>query len=431
MFNQFINLSATPRGCLTLLPVKAKKKRYLENILLERMGKWGYEEVVTPIFEYLDIISPAISDDLLKSAYKLIDRQSGRIMLLRPDVTPQIAKISATALKDNIMPLRLCYSLNIFRYEEEHGGKQKELYQIGAELIGIDGNKIEADIEIISMIIDLMEVAQLKEYYIIISHKDFIDGIIEQIIKQIDISEKNTIKQELKKIFLYKNIYKIEKFCIKNKLNKKICKMLKEIIFLYGNVSILDKALSFSLNDISKKAIEELKKIYKCLENFNNIEKISFDLSETKGFEYHTGVMFEVLCPLKQPIGYGGRYDTMIEKFGTKLAATGFSIDLIQLLNISSYSNEHENSVYIVDFTDEKINAFKLAKRLREKGFTVVIDILKRNFQESIQYANSHRYKFIVKIVKKNEIYLTSTKDYSNYVICNSEEEVLHKINYD
>jgi ATP phosphoribosyltransferase regulatory subunit len=338
-------------------------------------------------------------------------------MLLRADITPQIARIAATSLKD-IRPLRLSYSLNVFRYEEEHGGRQREIYQIGAELIGVKGP--EADAEIISVLSDLLEMVGLKNYYIIVSHMDFLKGTLEVI----------GLEDQYKRIFLHKDISSVEEICRKGMITDEKAELLKRVLFLYGDEETLDEVLRLPLNERAYRAVEELKEICKFLSIYGVNDRVVFDLSEAKGFEYHTGIVFEVVVGgLKQPLGFGGRYDTVVEKFGLSSAATGFSLDLAQLLDLSRIQSPVQPSVYIVDFTEDKKVAVYLARVLREKGFHVARDIIKRPLKDSLEYAELEGYNLVIKIDTEYNIEVIST-GYSPESLVNEINEILKEVKW-
>ncbi len=111
-----------PKGMATLLPAAAAVRQRLERTALDAFKSWGYEEIITPLFEYLDVITPGLGPGLVEKVYTVADRSSGRVMVLRPDITPQIARMAATVLRGAQRPLRLCYGANVFRYEDEHAG---------------------------------------------------------------------------------------------------------------------------------------------------------------------------------------------------------------------------------------------------------------------------------------------------------------------
>src|SRR5262249_3366968 len=154
--------SILPRGIAAFGPVTAAQKRGIERKLLSVFSQWGYEEVVPPIFEYLDVLADGLGEETITKGYKVVDRGSGRLLLLRPDVTPQIARMVATVMRDRPLPLRLCYSANVFRDEEEHAGRERELFQIGCELIGLEAP--QSDAEIIAIAVEGLLHAGLKHF---------------------------------------------------------------------------------------------------------------------------------------------------------------------------------------------------------------------------------------------------------------------------
>ncbi len=379
----------SPRGCINLLPGYAERKRVLESQCLDTMRKWGYREVITPIFEYLDVISRGAGEDLIESGYKLTDRQSGRVMILRPDVTPQIARIAGTALRD-IRPLRLSYCLNVFRYEKVHGGRQRESFQLGAELIGI--REPEGDAEIISLFTDVLRSAHLKDYRISMGQRDFLRGFWEQerLIPHIE---------TLKSIFVRKDtsgLYGLHKAGI---LTEQELRLYEEIMYLYGDEDILGKAENLVDNPVSEDALKNLQEVYGFMKTHGVHRKVIFDLSEARGFDYHTGVFFEAFIPEGgRFIGCGGRYDSLIGSFGDYSPATGFSIDLGNILNVSKKAATERPTILVVDLTAGKTLALRLAKELRKKGFDAVRDIIKRPLESSLEYAKLNEIKYVIKI---------------------------------
>ena len=153
-----------PKGVATFLPEGTRRRRAIEREILSSFNRWGYQEVIPPLFEYLDVFSLGGGEENIDSAYKFIDRATGRIMVLRPDITPQIARIASTLLAGQSRPLRLCYSANVFRHQEEHAGRERELFQVGGELIG--PADAEADAEMISLTIEILQGLGLKDFRI-------------------------------------------------------------------------------------------------------------------------------------------------------------------------------------------------------------------------------------------------------------------------
>ena len=169
--------SLLPKGMATLLPADAAVRRGLERIALETFRRWGYEEIITPLFEYLDVITPGLGPGLVDKMYTVADRSTGRPMVLRPDVTPQIARMAATVLRSAPRPLRLCYGANVFRYEDEHAGHEREIFQLGAELIGPSDPSTDA--EIVALAVDVLGRFGLPGATVAVGHVGFFRGWLE------------------------------------------------------------------------------------------------------------------------------------------------------------------------------------------------------------------------------------------------------------
>src|SRR3989338_6730906 len=168
-----------PSGMATHLPEDAFLRRHAQEKILSTFFKWGYKEVLTHVFEYYDVLSPGISSRLTEKSYKFVDRESGKMMLLRPDITPQIARMVAGILTDEPKPLRLCYYGNIFRYEESHAGLEREMFQVGCELAGVASP--EADAEIIAVASEAMKRFGINDGKMVISHAGYLSGIVSYI----------------------------------------------------------------------------------------------------------------------------------------------------------------------------------------------------------------------------------------------------------
>ena len=123
--------SLIPVGMSTILPDAARRIRHLEQTLLAVLARGGYEEIILPMFEYFDVLAPGLESELIEKCYQFVDRATGRLMLLRPDATAQIARTIAMGMMGTKLPLRLCYRTSVFRYEREHAGRDREIFQVG------------------------------------------------------------------------------------------------------------------------------------------------------------------------------------------------------------------------------------------------------------------------------------------------------------
>ena len=156
-----MNYFRKPAGVKDFLPPQVRKKRKIERTINDIFNKWGYEEIIAPSFEYLETFITSSQPGFDEKVFKFFDRQ-GQVMALRPDITTSIARMVATHYSGHNMPLRFCYTANVFRFRELRKGRDQEFYQTGAELIGIQG--IEADIEIILLVSQILEEIGIKFY---------------------------------------------------------------------------------------------------------------------------------------------------------------------------------------------------------------------------------------------------------------------------
>ncbi len=406
----------TPRGCVTLLPESAEKKRTIESTILGVMRRWGFNEIVTPIFEYLDVLSAGMGEDLIERGYKLTDRSTGRLMMLRPDITPQVARIAGSALKD-LRPLRLSYCLNVFRYEEQHGGRQREIYQIGAELIGL--KEPEADAEIIAIASEALSSMGIKDFRIAVSQRDFLRGFLEK-------GYDRELKHEIQKAFERKESSYIELLFSENRISEKERGLFIKLIDLFGEEDKIAEASSLVDNEISERAIKNLTDVYSFLKTYGVAENIIFDFGEARGFDYHTGVFFEIFLPeFGYEIGSGGRYDNLVGNFGEPSPATGFALDLgriMESLETGKVGRIPETaSILIVDFCEDKTHALQLARELRVRGYNVTRDIIKRGLEDSVDYASKLSIPNIIVIeedkVSKKVVTLINSKNRKGEII--------------
>src|SRR5215475_13524174 len=156
--------SQLPTGVKIYLPDEAARLRGLQERLLGVFRLWGFREVMTPTYEFFDVLAVGTDPGLQERMFKFMDRETGRMLALRADVTPQIARIAATRLRDQPQPYRLAYRTNVFRHETPRLGRMREFYQAGVELLGLD--QPEADAEMIAMAIEAFRSAGLGRFQI-------------------------------------------------------------------------------------------------------------------------------------------------------------------------------------------------------------------------------------------------------------------------
>jgi len=390
----------------THLPEDAFLRRHAQEKILSTFFKWGYKEVLTPVFEYFDVLSPGISSRLTEKSYKFVDRESGKMMLLRPDITPQIARMVAGILTDEPKPLRLCYYGNVFRYEESHAGRDREMFQVGCELVGIESP--EADAEVIAVASEAIKDFGITDFKIVIGQAGFLNGIISSLNRYKEETISMEFEHSLQDAISRKDAGLIKTLLNNTGIKGKVRNNILEVPNLFGGEEILIKALNITNNELSKEAIENLRKIYSLLCLYGLKDSILIDLCDIREIDYYTGLFFEIFTPgIPYPVGAGGRYDNLIGKFGYDCPSTGFAIDIESIIKAMEkqgdfFIDNNINYLVVVKKEDEKIG-IKLVRELRAKGYRVIMDTGLYDINSSINYAKKNKIEKVIILGNKKE----------------------------
>ncbi|HSG06147.1 MAG TPA: ATP phosphoribosyltransferase regulatory subunit, partial [Nitrospiria bacterium] len=313
-----------PKGMATFLPEAAYEKRRIEETVMDVYASWGYREVIPPIFEYLDVIGLGMGEELIQKGYKFVDRSNGRLMLLRPDITPQIARIAAMLMSDIPKPLRVCYRANVFRHEDEHAGRSRELFQMGGELIGSEGP--EGDAEMAAIAIRSVEALGIKDFKVSLGQVGFFNGLVEAM------DFPPGLKKQIQGAVIRRDRTRLAEILKEWAVPVQKAGRFSKILSLIGQDEVMEKALLLAETAQCRAAIRRLKEVYRILKGEGWGKRLVVDLAEVQGADYYTGVMFEVFSEqVGVPLGRGGRYDTLVGKFGTSCPATGFAFNMESL----------------------------------------------------------------------------------------------------
>jgi ATP phosphoribosyltransferase regulatory subunit len=353
-----------PQGVKDYIPEKAEELRRIEEGLLEEFSRWGYRKVITPLFEYLEPLSVGLGDELKSKVMKFVDPSTGEIVALRPDITPQIARIVSTQLIDLTSPLRLCYNGRVVRFEEKGSGKEREIFQVGCELIGL--NSAEADAEIIALGIKCLSKSGIKKLVLDIGHT----GILRKLL-----AKTGDVQPEIEEAIKKKDQEALEKALRKSNANKNVKDAIKRLPMLYGGREVLEEAKKI----VSiRKYIKELENTLNVVDDYQLDYKVNIDLTELRGFNYYTGVTFEILSQVRpSPLLRGGRYDELMGKYGRNAPATGFAVDVESLMDYSK-NNVENNQIHFVVIPNKpslRREAIHLTEWLRSSGFKVILDL--------------------------------------------------------
>lgn len=352
-----------PDGVHDYLPNEFRYKHRIEEIFRRTFELSGYEEVMPPTFEYnenFNCVSDFVFDE--NNLYRFFDKK-GNVLTLRPDVTTQVARISAT--KYESYPLKLCYIANVFRNNDPQNGKMHEFTQAGIELLGAS-NEL-SDAECIAVAIEAIRNTGLKNFKVDIGQIDFLKAVLEEL--NLECSEKKVLKNLLER----KNQSGIEEFLKLNEIRGKNYKYVVELPFLFGDFKIIERAKKIYKLEKAHKALEYLENVYDILQDYEMESYITFDLGMTQTINYYTGIVFRIFA---KDIGYaictGGRYDNLLKNFGKDIHATGFAINventMLALQNQNIDFAKEKPSVLIIYNPKRRKQAYKYALDLRKKG---------------------------------------------------------------
>jgi ATP phosphoribosyltransferase regulatory subunit len=382
-----------PKGARIYLPEEAARKRYVEGRLLDVFARWGYREIVTPTFEFADVLAVGTDVGVQESMFKFVDRETGRMLALRADITPQIARVVATRLRDEPKPVRLAYLTNVFRHDEPQMSHYREFYQAGVELIGLE--KPEAEVEVIAMTIEGLRALGLERFQIDLGHPDFFRGLLEEASTDVQ------ARRELRNALARKDTSSLERLVRDLAPPPHVAEGLLALPTLFGREIVLERAVGFARSARSRRALANLTEVYRLLRIYGLADSVLLDLGEVRGFDYYSGLYFEAyVSGFGASIAGGGRYDDMLGRFGYECPAVGFAFDIARALAIMETQQVsvelHGPDFFIIDFTAEKTAALSLARRLRDLGASVARDIISRGLDESMAYARAQRVRHVL-----------------------------------
>lgn len=375
----------TPEGVRDIYGKECAVKMTVENNINKTFNLYGYHNIQTPTFEFFDIFSEERGSVASKNLYKFFDRE-GNTLVLRPDVTPSIARAVAKYYMDINIPVKLCYNANAYINNSELQGKLKEVTQLGCELINDDS--VEADAEIIALVVESLKTAGLEEFLVEIGQVEFYKGLLEDC----GLDEKS--EQELRVRIENKNNFGVEEILDSQNINAELKSAFLKLPQLFGSVEVLSAAKELTKNQMALKAIERLEKLYKILEDYGVSKYISFDLGMLSNFNYYTGIIFKAYTyGSGDKIVAGGRYDKLLGQFGKNAAAIGFAVYMDQVMLALGGAKLKENTDYnyevIIYDENSRKEALELACNLRNAGTKVEL-ILK---DDSIDFEEYVRFK--------------------------------------
>jgi ATP phosphoribosyltransferase regulatory subunit len=346
-----------PEGIEDLLPDEAGLLESLRRRLLDEFSRHGYQLVAPPLMEYVESLFTGSGHDLEPRTFKLVDQLSGRTMGVRADITPQVARIDAHLLNREGVT-RLCYCGSVLHALPAGLMASREPIQIGVELYGHAGS--EADSEMATLLARALELAEVSGARIDLGHV----GIFRALVSEAGLP--GDVEQEVFSALQAKDVPTLRSLVAS--MPEPARSGLLALPELYGGAEVFDEAerrLPASKDIVA--AIAKLRRLAADLADLS----IGFDLADLRGYHYHNGVVFAAYCDgAPGAVALGGRYDNVGECFGRARPATGFSMDLRELVKLSP---RPESPGAILAPWPEDRELHEEVERLRRRGETVVL----------------------------------------------------------
>lgn len=358
------NLLHTPEGVRDIYGGEYARKLKLEELIRQEFKRFGYHDIQTPSFEFFDVFSREIGTTPSRELYKFFDKE-GNTLALRPDFTPSMARCAAKYFMEEEFPIRFCYLGNTFTNISALQGKLCEVTQMGAELIG--DSSIEAEAEMIAMLVGCLKSAGLKQFQVSIGQVDYFKGIC----RAAGFSEET--ESALRENVSGKNIFGVEDILKRQQIEGEYKEALLKITELFGSVEVLDRAEELVTNERSLKAVERLKELYRLLKVYGAEQYVSFDFGMLSKYHYYTGVIFRAYTyGVGDAVAKGGRYDNLLKTFGKDAPAVGFVVVVDDLMGALQGQKIEipvkEENILIVYEKDCFEKALSQANELRKNG---------------------------------------------------------------
>ena len=355
-----------PDGIDEILPPQARRIERLRRQLLDYLDNSGYAFVIPPALEYLDSLLTGTGQDLDLKTFKVTDQLSGRMMGLSADTTPQVARIDAHSWAQQGTS-RFSYCRTVFHTKPHSLLAGRTPTQIGAEIYGDDS--IDADVEIISVLVSLLEQAGIEQPHIDLGSV----GVVRSVISAANLDQNAT--QELFALIRSKCSSDIQQWADQRIQDPQLAKALVLMTRLQGSLQNVEQGIA-ELSQLVPAAADELSHVRSVLSRVNQrfpTLSILLDLSELRGFDYHTSLVFAAYVPgYGDSIAQGGRYDETGAVFGRARPATGFSADLKLLAQLGQYQESCDKYIAAPQSDDPAL--WQLINQLRQQGHTVLTD---------------------------------------------------------
>ena len=393
-------VGALPYGVRDLFLEEAAQLSSLEDTWRQLFEAWAYVRVIPPTYEHYDVLLVGSGLELEEQVFRVLDRE-GNILALRSDLTTQVARIVGTKLFDLPLPLRFYYLANVFRYEEPRAGRQREFRQAGVELIGAEN--AEADAEVLALTIEALHRVGLGEFQLNVGHLGLFRALMAEA------GPAPAAVEGVRAALNRKDAQGLAEAIASAGITGPTAAALQSLPTLWGGPDILAQASGLSEHPAARRAIERLQAIYQVLERRELADHVIFDLGETRGMGYYTGIAFEGFTPgLGFPLCSGGRYDELISRYGTPRPAVGVALltERVHLaLGGASGGLARPDLLVAMPVAQE---SWHQVERLRSQGWRVEADVLGRGEASLRTLAAERQIPYVALAAEGEQVYLYS-----------------------
>lgn len=302
-------------------------RRQVTAQAMQVFGGWGYREIQIPLLEHFDALKQGLDEDQIARSFRFVDR-AGNLMVLRPDVTPAVAKTYAYQLRGLPLPLRVAYANKVVRIERAFGTEEVESYQLGAEMIGNRG--VIADVEVLLVVLEVLERLGLRRFHINLG-----DHKLAQLLLNATGAPRR-IRSEVEQAILSRDPDEVRRILENLGTRSRYIDATTVLAGLEGGLQQLD-VIEETLDGTTEihRRIEYLRDVERTVDKLGYGSRVRIDLGELDGPGYYTGIGFSVVSEgASRRIARGGRYDELIGQFGGDAPAVGFSFSLETLVEL-------------------------------------------------------------------------------------------------
>jgi ATP phosphoribosyltransferase regulatory subunit len=356
-----------PDGIEEILPPDAREIEDLRQQILTLYDRWGYDLVMPAMIEFTDSLLTGTAHSLQSKTFTLVDHITGKQMGLRSDMTPQVARIDAHQMANQGIS-RLCYCGHLIHARADGLNPSRSPLQIGAEIFG--NASIDADIEVVCLMLETLHTLSLQQVSIDLGHVAIFRNLFEES------GLEQHLEQKLFDMLQRKSIPELKEFLWQLDMDDSKRQLFCELALLNGDVGMLEQAREVFKGGPQGclQALDHIAAVARGVQQRYPNVLIHCDLSELRGYEYHTGLVFAAFLPGQgREIARGGRYDDIGLVFGVARPATGFSADLLALYQLSGTEIRSRDAILAPNDNDERL--ILLVRQLRGEGNRVIKDL--------------------------------------------------------